>query len=285
MIEQRDSSLSIEAACNVLDVSPSGYYAWRKRGISPRKQADIELGEKIEGVFQASRNTYGSHRVYRALREKGIRTSRKRVARLMRERGLRSVRANKRRIGLTRAAKNSYVVNNLLEQDFEATQINQKWVTDTTYVPTHDGWLYLVCMMDLYSRQVVGWAMGKHHDAALATAALDMAIQRCHPQSGLILHSDRGSEFANACFHQRAKDAHIQLSMSGTGNCYDNSPAESFFATLKLEAVQGQVYASHREARKHLFDYIEVFYNRQRLHSSIDFQRPISRANEELLLH
>jgi len=139
--------------------------------------------------------------------------------------------------------------------------------------------------MDLCSRQVVGWAMGKHHDAELATAALDMAIQRHQPQPGLILHSDRGSEFANPSFHRRAADTQARLSMSSTGNCYDNSPAESFFATLKLEAVQGQVYTSHREARQDLFDFIEVFYNRQRLHSGIGYERPVSRAAEELLLH
>lgn len=276
--EQAHSNLSIEALCEALDVSASGYYAWCARRISPRQQADARLGDAIERVFADSRRTYGSHRVYLALREQGICTSRKRVARLMRERGWRSVRARKRRVGLTTAGQSAYFVPNLLQQDFVATRINEKWVTDTTYIPTREGWLYLVSMMDLFSRQVVGWALGEHHDAELATAALDMAIRRTRPPAGLILHSDRGSEFANAQFHGRAAEAHLRLSMSSTGNCYDNAAAESFFATVKLEALPDGIFASRREARMALFDYIEVFYNRQRLHSGIDYARPASRA-------
>jgi transposase InsO family protein len=229
-------------------------------------------------VFVESRRTYGSHRVWLGLRERGIRTSRKRVERLMRQRGLRSVRTRPRRLGLTTAGQSAYFAPNLLNQDFAATTINKKWVTDTTYIPTRAGWLYLVSVMDLFSRQGVGWAMGEHHDADLATSALDMAMGRAHPPAGLILHSDRGSEFANAKFHRRAAEHKIRLSMSGTGNCYDNAAAESFFATVKLEALPEAIFASHREARRALFDYIEVFYNRQRLHSGIGYAPPISRA-------
>lgn len=276
--EQATSGLSVEALCEALDVSPSGYYAWRERDISPRQQADARLGDEIERVFVESRRTYGSHRVWLGLRERGMRTSRKRVARLMRQRGLRSVRARKRRVGLTKAGPSAYFAPNLLQQDFAATRINQKWVTDTTYIPTREGWLYLVSVMDLFSRQVVGWAMGEHHDADLATSALDMAICRTRPAAGLILHSDRGSEFANAKFHGRAAGAKIRLSMSGKGNCYDNAAAESFFATVKLEAIPEEIFASRQEARMALFDYIEVFYNRQRLHSGIGYARPVSRA-------
>ena len=139
-----------------------------------------------------------------------------------------------------------YFAPNLLKQDFAATRFNQKWVTDTTYLPTREGWSYLVSVMDLFSRQVVGWAMGEHHDADLATSALDMAIRRACPPVGLILHSDRGSEFANAKFHGRATQAKIRLSMSGSGNCYDNAPAESFFATVKLEAMPDGMLASRQ---------------------------------------
>jgi putative transposase len=196
----------------------------------------------------------------------------------MRERGLRSVRARQRRVGLTKAGQSAYFVPNLLNQDFEARGDNEKWVTDTTYIPTREGWLYLVSVMDLFSRQVVGWAMGGQHDADLATSALDLAIGRARPVAGLILHSDRGSEFANARFHNRATAAKIRLSMSSTGNCYDNAPAESFFATVKLEAIPEGIFASRQQARMALFDYIEVFYNRQRLHSGIDYARPVSRA-------
>ena len=276
--EQATGGLSVETLCEVLDVSASGYYAWCEREVSPRQQADVRLGDEIERVFAASRRTYGSHRVYLALCERGIRTARKRVARLMRERGLRSVRARKRRVGLTKAGQSAYFVPNLLNQDFEARGVNEKWVTDTTYIPTREGWLYLVSVMDLSSRQVVGWAMGEHHDADLATSALDMAIGRAHPPAGLILHSDRGSEFANAKFHDRAAEAKIRRSMSGAGNCYDNAAAESFFATVKLEAIPEGIFPSRQEARMALFDYIEVFYNRQRLHSGIGYARPVSRA-------
>lgn len=276
--EQATSNLSVEALGEALEVSPSGYYAWCERDISPHQQADDRLGDEIERVFIESRRTYGSHRVWLALREQGIRTARKRVERLMRQRGLRSIRARKRRIGLTKAGQSAYFAPNLLQQDFSATRKNEKWVTDTTYIPTFEGWLYLVSVMDLFSRQVVGWAMGEHHDAELATSALDMAIRRARPAAGLILHSDRGSEFANAKFHRRAAVAKICLSMSSTGNCYDNAAAESFFATVKLEAIPEALFASHREARRALFDYIEVFYNRQRLHSGIGYAPPISRA-------
>lgn len=276
--EQATSNLSVEAWCEALDVSPSGYYAWRERDISPRQQAEARLGDEIERVFADSRRTYGSHRVWLKLRDDGTRTSRKRVERLMRERGLRSIRARKRRVGLTKAGQSAYFVPNRLQQDFHATRKNEKWVTDTTYIPTREGWLYLVSVMDLFSRQVVGWAMGEHHDADLATSALDMAIGRARPAAGLIVHSDRGSEFANAKFHRRAAEAKIRLSMSSTGNCYDNAPAESFFATVKLEAIPEDIFPSRQHARMVLFDYIEVFYNRERLHSGIDYARPVSRA-------
>jgi transposase InsO family protein len=276
--EQATSGLSVAAMCEALDVSASGYYAWCERDSSPRQEADARLGDEIERVFTRSRHTYGSHRVWLALREQGIRTSRKRVERLMRQRGLRSIRTRKRRLGLTKVGQSAYFAPNLLQQDFAATGKNEKWVSDTTYIPTRQGWLYLVSVMDLFSRQIVGWAMGEHHDADLATSALDMAIRRARPAAGLIVHSDRGTEFANAKFHRRAAEAKIRLSMSGRGNCYDNAAAESFFATVKLEAIPEALFASHREARRALFDYIEVFYNRQRLHSGIDYARPVSRV-------
>jgi len=225
--EQANGHLSVEALCEALDVSVSGYYAWLERDVSSRQQADADLGAKIERVFIESRRTYGSDRIYKVLRGRGIRTSRKRVERLMRQRGLRSIRARKRRIGLTKAGQSAYFAPNRLKQDFKSTQKNEKWVTDTTYIPTREGWLYLVSVMDLFNRQIVGWAMGEHHDAALATSALDMAIRRARPAEGLIVHSDRGSEFANATFYERAAEAKVLLSMSSTGNCYDNAAAES----------------------------------------------------------
>ena len=278
MIEKRDQNLSVSAMCEALAVSSSGYYAWRNREPSAHQQRDVWLAQQIKQVFETSRRTYGSDRVHQALRRLDIRTSRKRVARLMKRQGLRSVRARKRRVSLTRAGNHASIAPNRLRQNFRATARNTKWVTDTTSIPTREGWLYLVSVMDLYDRQVVGWAMGTQHDATLATNALDMALQRRRPRAGLIVHSDRGSEFANARFHRRARASGAVLSMSSTGNCFDNAAAESFFATVKLEAVQGRVYASHQHARRDLFDYIEVFYNRQRLHSSLNFQCPAELA-------
>ena len=274
MIEQNARSGESLGFCELLKVSESGYYAWRKHEPSFRQEQDVLLGKGIRAIFEESRQTYGAQRVHLALRDKGIYSSRKRVARLMRLDGLVSVRVKKRRIGLTKAARNAYIMPNLLAQDFTTSQANEKWVTDTTYIPTKAGWLYLVTVLDLYSRMIVGWAMGEQHDAKLAKSALEMAIQRQKPTEGLLLHSDKGSEFANALYAQTAASAKIQRSMSGTGNCYDNAVAESFFATLKLEAVQGQTYSSHEAARAALFDYIEVFYNRQRLHSSLGFLSP-----------
>ena len=203
MIERRDKRLSVNAMCEVLTVWPSGYYAWRNREPSAHQQRDVRLAQQVKQVFETSRRTYGSDRVHQARRRNGIFTSRKRVARLMRVQGLRSVRTRKRRTSLTQSGNHAYIAPNRLRQDFTATARNTKWVTDTTYIPTRDGWLYLVSIMDLYDRQVVGWAMGTQHDAALATDALDMALRRRRPPTALIVHSDRGSEFANARFHRR----------------------------------------------------------------------------------
>lgn len=257
--EQASSDLSVAAWCEALAVSASGYYAWCQRDSSAHQQADARLGAEIERVFADSRRTYGSRRVWLVLRERGIRT-------------------HKRRAGLTKAGQSAYFGRNLLKQVFRTMRHNEKWVTDTTYIPTREGWLYLVRVMDLFSRQIIGWAMGTHHDAALATSALNMAVQRARPDPRLILHCDRGSEFANAMFHARADQANIRLSMSSTGNCYDNASAESFFATVKLEAILEGIFASRRAALVALFDYIEVFYNRQRLHSGIDYARPVGHA-------
>ena len=278
MIEQARGAASVTDLCEALEVSESGYYAWRETKANRHDQRDAYLTTCIQTVFDDSRHTYGSNRVEAALRGEGICTSRKRVARLMRQHGLRSVRAKKQRACLTRSLQNGYVVENLLAQDFTAKRENEKWVTDTTYVPTDEGWLYLVTVLDIFTRQIVGWSMGNQHDAPLATDALTMALKRQQPLAGLILHSDRGGEFANQLYSETCAEDKLIRSMSGSGNCYDNAMAESFFATLKLEAVQGRVFATRSEARMVIFDYIEVFYNRQRLHSSIAFAAPVTMA-------
>ena len=278
MIEQARGVASVTDLCEALDVSESGYYAWRETKSHGHDQRDADLTDRIQTIFDDSRHTYGSNRVEAALRAQGICTSRKRVARLMRQHGFRSVRTRKHRTCLTRSVQNSYVVENRLAQDFTATRENEKWVTDTTYIPTYEGWMYLVTVLDIFTRQIVGWSMGNQHDAPLATSALTMALKRQQPLAGLIVHSDRGGEFANQLYSDTCVEDKVIRSMSGSGNCYDNAMAESFFATLKLEAVQGRVFATRSEARMVIFDYIEVFYNRQRLHSSIAFATPVSLA-------
>jgi len=276
-MEQAREKVAVGELCRVLDVSESGYYAWRETKTSAHEQRDDYLSTQIQTVFDDSRHTYGSNRVEVALRKQGICTSRKRVARLMRQLHLRSVRVKSHRPCLTRSVQNRYVVENLLAQNFTAQREHEKWVTDTTYIPTTEGWLYLVTVLDIFTRQIVGWSMSIHHDAQLATAALKMALQHHRPPLNVILHSDRGSEFANQLYAE-ACEGKVIRSMSGSGNCYDNAMAESFFATLKLEAVQGRVFATRSEARMVIFDYIEVFYNRQRLHSSIAYAAPVSTA-------
>jgi len=278
MIDQQAQTGTIASVCEALEVSVSGYYAWKEREISPRKREDKRLGEHIQQAFEASRQTYGNNRIHRALRQLGIHTSRKRVARLMKAQGLRSIRVRIGRQGCTKSVMNGYIVPNLVQQQFHASGVNQLWFTDTTFIPTHEGWLYLVTVLDCFTRQIVGWAMGNHHDAQLATNALQMAIARQGPRHALIIHSDRGSEFASQLFAHICVEAGMVRSMSAKGNCYDNAMAESFFATLKLEAVYGRVFVTRAQARMALFDYIEVFYNRQRLHSGIGFCTPASRV-------
>jgi putative transposase len=277
VIEQTREAVSVAELCRVLAVSESGYYAWRETKTSVHDERDASLSQPIQSIFDDSRHTDGSNRVEAALRARGICTSRKRVARLMRQHDWRSVRTKQRRPCLTRSVQNGYVVENRLVQDFSAQHEHEKWVTDTTYIPTLEGWLYLVTVLDSFTRQIVGWSMGNHHDAQLALAALTMALQRHRPPTDVILHSDRGSEFANRVYAETCAGKVVR-SMSGSGNCYDNALAESFFATLKLEAIPERGFATRLEARMVLFDYIEVFYNRQRLHSSIAFAAPVSMA-------
>lgn len=266
----------ITLMCRLLDVSRSGYYRWRKQPVSARKMADQELMVAIESVHQASRKTYGSLRVYWRLRQLKWRCSRKRVARLMRQAGLYGKRRRRFRPRTTNSNHRLPIAPNLLKQDFSATAPNQKWVSDISYIATAEGWLYLAVIIDLYSRRVVGWAMGKRIDRFLVLDALDMAVRSRKPGSGLILHSDRGSQYASTDFRKELVRHGMIASMSGKGHCFDNAPAESWFASLKVECVAGAKYSSRGEVRSCLFDYIEVFYNRQRLHSYLGYLSPLS---------
>jgi transposase InsO family protein len=259
--------------CQVLQVSESGYYAWCKREPSERKRADEALGKRIEDAYSTNRQVYGSPRIHAVLKEQGVQCGRKRVARLMRERGI-SAKARHRKMKTTDSHHSNPVAPNLLNRDFSAEAANTKWVADITGIETGEGWLYLAAIVDIYSRFVVGWAMGKERDEQLITTAAVMALSRRRPGAGLIHHSDQGSQYTSQGYQQLLHQYGILISMSGKGDCYDNALMESFFGTLKEECVERQVFKTRGEAKNAIFEYIEVFYNRQRKHSSLEYVSP-----------
>jgi putative transposase len=265
--------------CKVLDVSSSGYYAWRGRLPSAREMANQELLDKIEAVFSESDETYGSPRVYRALKAQGVGCSENRVARLMRLRGLKPKQVRRFR-STTKRNKAHRAAPNRLKQDFAVDQPNLKWLADITYIPTREGWLYLAVIQDLYSRRIVGWAMAGRMTTELTLRALRMAIRQRRPGRGLIHHSDQGSQYTDRDYQAMLAAHGILPSMNAVGTWYDNAPMESFFGTLKSERVHHMVYATRDEASPDVFYYIEGFYNRQRLHSSLDYLSP--EAHEQL---
>jgi len=259
--------------CQVLAVSPSGYYAWRKRQPSRRQVENDRLTEAIRQIHQASYETYGSPRIHAELQQQGVVCNRKRVERLMRHHQIRAVCKRRRRY-TTNSAHGLPVAPNLLNQDFVAEAPNRKWVGDISYVWTADGWLYLAVILDLFSRRVVGWAMGERINHALAQQALQMALLTRRPGTELLHHSDRGSQYASQSYRALLADHQILVSMSRTGNVYDNSVMESFFATLKTELVHRRRYQTRAEAKTDIFAYIEGFYNRRRRHSSLGYLSP-----------
>ncbi len=272
-IQAHQASYAIVILCRVLGVARAGYYAWLRRGVSTREQADQELTGKITTVYQDSRQTYGSPRVHAALRAAGVHCGRKRVARLMRQAALTGCRA-RRRTRTTRSDPSHAPAPNLVERRFTVAHPDQLWVGDITFVPTWEGWLYLAVLIDACSRRVIGWAMADHLGGDLTRAALTMALERRRPGTGLIQHTDRGSQYT-ARAYQTLLTAHgVNASMSRTGDCYDNALAESFFATLKTELIDRQPWPTRRLAQRAIFDWIEGFYNRQRLHSALGYLSP-----------
>jgi putative transposase len=263
----------IRALCATLGVSRAGFYAWQGRAPSVHAQTDERLGLEIAAIHGESRQRYGSPRVHAELVDRGHQTSRKRVARLMRHRGLAGRR--RRRFRTTTDSRHAFpVAPNVLARQFEQQAPDVAWVTDITYIPTGEGWLYLAVILDLYSRFVVGWAMSERITRDLALNALDMALVRRCPPPGLLHHSDRGSQYASGDYQQVLTAAGLVGSMSRRGNCWDNAVAESFFATVKVELVHDATWATRAAARAELFEYIEVFYNGQRRHSSLGYLSP-----------
>ncbi len=273
-IREHAPEYPVRRQCQVLEVAESGYYAWLQAEPSQRQQTDEVLLAQIQAIYQHHRRLYGSPRIHAELKKCGWHCGRKRVARLMRHAHLRSVRQRPRRVQTTDSKHAHPVASNRLDRQFTAQHPNQKWVADITYIPTQNGWLYLAAVLDLFSRRIVGWAMSARCDTALTQNALEMALSVRQPTADLLHHSDRGSQYAAHDYQALLARHSITLSMSRTGNCYDNAVMESFFRTLKAECVDLHVFLSRTHARSVIFDFLEVYYNRQRLHSTLGYCTP-----------
>ena len=273
-IAAHSEEFEVEAMCRVLEVSSSGYYAWRQRPPSERQKRREELLNEIKKAHTASRGIYGSPRVFKELNERGVKACENTVARLMSQAEIRS-KIEKKYVPKTTDSKHEHAVAaNVLDRNFKAQQPNQKWVADITYIETAEGWLYLAAVLDLCSRRVVGWSMAEHMKTELVEDALRMALGRRNPETGVLHHSDRGVQYASDEYQTLMKAHGLACSMSRTGNCYDNAVMESFWGTLKTELVYHEKYATREEARLSIFEYIEVFYNRVRRHSSLGYVSP-----------
>jgi transposase InsO family protein len=264
----------VKVMCEVLEVSRSGYYAWQGRPASARDQEDDELVDAIKAAHTAGRGNYGSPRIHRALRKNGTRVGKKRVARLMRREGIVAKRRKKFRI-TTDSKHPDPIAPNILNREFDIAQPNAAWVTDVTYVWTHQGWLYLAAILDLCSRRVVGWATSANNDRELALEALGRARTSRRPHPGLLHHSDRGSVYASLDYRTALSNCAMTPSMSRKGDCWDNAVAESFFATIKGEMLDHQTFETRAETTAAIADYVDAFYNVHRLHSSIGYVSPI----------
>jgi putative transposase len=272
-IRDHREDFPVRLMCRVLDVSSSGFYDWLERPESPRAVENRAVVAKIQAIHGDSRRTYGSPRVHASLQDAGYRIGRNRVARLMRDNAIRA--RTKRKFRVTTDSRHDHpVAPNRLDRQFEVAAPNTVWVADISYIPTREGWLYLAVVLDLFSRQVVGWAMDQQMPQELTLAALDMAIQRRRPLPGCMHHSDRGSQYAAGDYRKQLAKYGMVCSMSRKGNCWDNAPMESFFHSLKTEQVHHCDYQTRDEARRDIFEYIEVFYNRQRRHSTLGYLSP-----------
>ena len=273
VIQAHDRRYPIRLMCRALAVSPAGYYAWRSRPESARTIQTRILLSAIRVLHEESRETYGSPRIWRALREQGHQVGEPRVARLMRQANLQAKTVSKWRV-TTDSTHRFPVVANHLNRQFTVAAPNQVWAGDLTYIWTREGWLYLAILLDLYSRAVVGWAMGARLTEQLTQHALQMALHRRQPKPGLLHHADRGSQYAANAYQQRLRAAGITGSMSRRGNCWDNACVESFFGTLKRELIHHRQHHTREEAKQEIFEYLEVFYNRQRRHSTLGYRSP-----------
>jgi len=264
---------SVPRLCEVIGVSRSGYYDWKNRKPSVRAQTNQRLWEKIQNLYTQHHERYGSPRLHAALRRMGEDVSKGRVERLMKQHGLQAIRSRRhKRVWYQREQQQPAL--NVLNRMFHADRPNHKWVTDITFIPTREGFLYLAMVLDLYSRAIVGWSMSQRINGELVMAALQMAIEQRGRPKGVLVHSDQGSQYTAESYRQLLKQFHMECSMSRKGVCYDNAVAESFFHTLKEELVKDSVYRTRTEAKQSIFKYIELYYNRQRLHSTLGYHAP-----------
>jgi putative transposase len=275
MIQTLAREYPIERLCQTLEVARSGYYQWRQRPLSRRMRQNQELLAHLQEAFAQSRQTYGSPRLTRLLQRQHIPCSENRVARLMRRHHLRAKSKRPFRPRTTQGRQNQRLAPNHLAQRPPATAVNQTWVADITYLQTQGGWIYLAAVMDLYSRKIVGWALGFSLQSSLVEEALRQALALRRPAPGLLHHSDRGIQYVSSAFQALLHSWQILPSMSATGHCYDNAHMESFWSTLKTELIQDLDLVDFVQARSALFDYIEVFYNRKRLHSALNYHSPV----------
>ena len=272
--EHLAGSYPLEVTCEALGVSRSGYYDWRDRPAGARARRREELAAKVQAVHRENRGVYGSPRVFRALRARGEGVCENTVAKVMAERGIRARSRKKFVPRTTDGAHGRPAAENVLGRQFGAELPDRKWAADVTYVPTGQGWLYLAGVIDLCSRKIVGWSMAEHMRTGLVSDALGMALARRSPGPGLLHHSDRGVQYASEDYQHLLRSHGIECSMSGKGDCWDNAVMESFWGTLKTELVNHERYETHEQARASIFEYIEVFYNRKRLHSALGYLSP-----------
>jgi len=267
----------LSALCRALEVSSSGYYDWKKRRgcPGPRAMENQTLAKEIQAIHVKSRQTYGSPRIMQELRKKGRRHGRGRIARIMRDEQLCGRQKRRFCVRTTDSNHDEPIAPNRLAQAPKATAANQAWVADITYIQTGEGWLYLAAILDLYRRKIVGWAMSEHIDTTLVLNALGMALLHRSPPASLLVHTDRGVQYASGDYRRALGRAGLVASMSRRGNCYDNATMESFWSTLKLEMVYRREFDTRAQARNEIFDYIETFYNRQRSHSALGYLSPV----------
>lgn len=273
-IERHRDQFPVAVLCGVLRVSRSGFYSWQRREPSGTQYRRQCLTEQIQEIHQESDRIYGSPKIHQELRARGIACDRKTVAKCMKTAGMRSKTVRSFRVKTTDSNHSYPIAKNLLNRNFQCSRNDEVWLTDITYIPTAEGWLYLAVVEDLFTREIIGWSMSEQMESRLVVDALQMALSRRQPKAGLIAHSDRGVQYASDHYQRILKQHGIICSMSRKGNCWDNAPMESFFASMKKEEVHHQHYQTRAEARQSLFHYIEVFYNRNRRHSAIGYQMP-----------